>query len=95
MGDADRPVPAIRISGAGTGALPFRFSEPHDRVTDEGAPVRFLAPEHSLFRVPNRIGDEDFDGWVENEAGTFSANGIGATVRFWLPPIPRTRSSEG
>jgi LmbE family N-acetylglucosaminyl deacetylase len=42
----------------------FRYSEPHDRVTDEGAPVRILEPEHSLFQVPNPITDKDFDGWV-------------------------------
>jgi hypothetical protein len=43
---------------------PFRYNEPHDRVTDEGAPVRILDPEHSLFNVPNQIVDQDFDGWV-------------------------------
>jgi hypothetical protein len=42
----------------------FRYSEPHDRVTDEGAPVHILEPEHSLFQVPNEIVDKDFDGWV-------------------------------
>jgi hypothetical protein len=48
----------------GMAPYPFRYREPHDRVTDERAPVRILAPEHSLFQVPNLIGDTDFDGWV-------------------------------
>ena len=48
----------------GMAPYPFRYRVPHDRVTDEGARVRFLAPQHSLFQVPNQIGDEDFDGWV-------------------------------
>jgi hypothetical protein len=49
----------------------FRFSEPHDRVTDEAAPVRFLAPDHSLLRVPNPIGDEDFEGWIHERGRYF------------------------
>ena len=55
----------------GLAPYPFRYSEPHDRVTDEGAPVRFLAPEHSLFHVPNEIRDEDFDGWVQERGRYF------------------------
>jgi LmbE family N-acetylglucosaminyl deacetylase len=50
---------------------PFRYREPHDRVTDETARVRFLAPEHSLFHVPNEIGDGDFDGWVQERGRYF------------------------
>jgi LmbE family N-acetylglucosaminyl deacetylase len=48
----------------GMAPYPFRYSEPHDRVTDEAAPVRILEPEHSLFQVPNQILDTDLDGWV-------------------------------
>jgi LmbE family N-acetylglucosaminyl deacetylase len=35
------------------------------RVTDETAPVRILAPDHPVFTTPNRITDEDFQGWVQ------------------------------
>lgn len=35
------------------------------RVTDEGSPVRFLAPEHPVLAAPNRIGPGDFEGWVQ------------------------------
>jgi LmbE family N-acetylglucosaminyl deacetylase len=35
------------------------------RVTDEGAAVRILAPDHPLFTFPNRITDADFAGWVQ------------------------------
>jgi hypothetical protein len=41
------------------------ISRPHDRVSDEGAPVRILDPSHPLFRVPNPIGSRDFEGWVQ------------------------------
>ena len=55
----------------GMAPYPFRYREPHDRVTDERAPVRILAPEHSLFQVPNQIGDTDFDGWVHERGRYF------------------------
>ncbi|MBW2285105.1 MAG: cyclic nucleotide-binding domain-containing protein, partial [Deltaproteobacteria bacterium] len=45
---------------------PFRYSQPHDRVTHEDAPVTMLEPDHFLFRLPNAIQPEDFDGWVRD-----------------------------
>jgi len=45
---------------------PFQFSMPHDRVTHEAAPVTILAPDHVLFRLPNAISPEDFQGWVHD-----------------------------
>lgn len=38
---------------------------PHDRVSDELAPVTVLLPDHPAFSVPNRIGPRDFDDWVQ------------------------------
>ncbi len=35
------------------------------RVTVETAPVRVLLPEHPLLNSPNRIGAEDWNGWVQ------------------------------
>ncbi len=35
------------------------------RVTDETAAVRLLAPEHPVLSFPNRIGDQDWQGWVQ------------------------------
>jgi LmbE family N-acetylglucosaminyl deacetylase len=35
------------------------------RVTDETAEVKILAPTHRIFTTPNRIGPEDFTGWVQ------------------------------
>ena len=36
-----------------------------DRVTDESAPVRLLAPDHQALSWPNRITAADFEGWVQ------------------------------
>jgi hypothetical protein len=35
------------------------------RVTDETAAVRLLAPEHPVLSFPNRISDQDWNGWVQ------------------------------
>ena len=51
---------------------PLTIARPHDRVTDETAPVMALAPDHSLFHTPNEIGPGDWDGWVQ-ERGLYFA----------------------
>jgi LmbE family N-acetylglucosaminyl deacetylase len=56
------------------GNTPSRPSAPvsHDRVTDENAPVRMIAREHPVVRLPNRITAEDWKGWVQ-ERGLYFA----------------------
>lgn len=46
---------------------------PIDRVTDETAPVRMLDPTHPILLEPNRIGPEDWEGWVQ-ERGIYFAH---------------------
>ncbi|HYG61980.1 MAG TPA: PIG-L family deacetylase [Thermoanaerobaculia bacterium] len=53
--------------------LALDIARPHDRVTDETAAVRVLAPSHPLFTTPNRIGPEDWQGWIQ-ERGLYFAN---------------------
>jgi len=57
------------------GFAPYRLSiaQPHDRVTDETAPVTLLQPAAPLFRVPNAIGADDWQGWVQ-ERGLYFAH---------------------
>lgn len=43
---------------------PVDMSRPHDRVTDEGSPVRFIEPGAPVLTTPNRIDQDDFEGWV-------------------------------
>jgi hypothetical protein len=40
-------------------------------VTDENAPVTLLAPDHPAFTTPNRIGPDDFAGWVQERGLNF------------------------
>lgn len=50
------------------------------RVTDENAPVTFLEPDHPLFKAPNRITEEDFDGWVQERGLYFPSSWDSAYV---------------
>jgi LmbE family N-acetylglucosaminyl deacetylase len=52
---------------------PYPFNVTSDRVSVEEAPVRFLAPNHPALNVPNKITQEDFDGWVQ-ERGLYFAD---------------------
>jgi LmbE family N-acetylglucosaminyl deacetylase len=58
-----------------TGTNGARVGPPvsHDRVTDETAPVRFLDPQSAIANRPNRIGPEDWNGWVQ-ERGLYFAH---------------------
>ena len=49
------------------------MARPHDRVTDESAPVRLLDPSHPILSMPNRISDQDWEGWVQ-ERGLYFLN---------------------
>jgi len=51
----------------------LEITRPIDRVSDETAPVRLLDPSHPIFTTPNRIGERDWDGWVQ-ERGLYFAN---------------------
>lgn len=45
--------------------LPHPLTISHDRVTDETAEVRILAPDHPVLNFPNKITADDFKGWVQ------------------------------
>ena len=52
---------------------PYPLTLGQDRVCDETAPVTFLLPKHQLLNRPNRIGPDDFAGWVQ-ERGLYFAS---------------------
>jgi hypothetical protein len=43
----------------------MKIGRPHERVTDETAPVQILDPAHPIFNAPNKIASADFEGWVQ------------------------------
>jgi len=52
---------------------PFDMHLSQDRVTDENAEVRFLAPNHPVLNYPNKITAQDFQGWKQ-EQGLYYPN---------------------
>ena len=52
---------------------PFPLEISRDRVTDENAEVRILAPDHPVLNTPNKITAADFKGWVQ-ERGLYFPN---------------------
>jgi LmbE family N-acetylglucosaminyl deacetylase len=49
----------------GYAPFPLQIATPHDRVTDETAPVTLLEPGSRVFREPNAITNADWDGWPQ------------------------------
>jgi hypothetical protein len=52
---------------------PLGIRRPHDRVTDETAPVRILELAHPVFHAPNRISEFDWLAWPQ-ERGLYFAS---------------------
>ena len=46
---------------------PFALRISRDRVTEENAQVRFLAPNHSVLNYPNKITSKDFENWIQEQ----------------------------
>ena len=44
---------------------PFPLKLSRDRVTDEFSEVKLLEPKHPVLNQPNKITQNDFDGWVQ------------------------------
>ena len=44
---------------------PYNLRLSDARVTDENAPVTFLAPDHPVLTTPNKISETDMEGWVQ------------------------------
>jgi hypothetical protein len=47
---------------------PITLKQPAERVTDETAPVTFTDPQSPLLNAPNKITQDDFNGWVQERA---------------------------
>jgi LmbE family N-acetylglucosaminyl deacetylase len=44
---------------------PYKLILGNERITDENAPITFLEPDHPLLNTPNKMGQEDFAGWIQ------------------------------
>jgi LmbE family N-acetylglucosaminyl deacetylase len=63
-----------RPNGLKTNRLaPYDLRLSDARITDENAPVTFLAPDHPALTTPNKIGEADMAGWVQERGIYFPA----------------------
>ena len=83
----------------GFAPYPLRMARPHDRVTDENAPLALVAPDHPAFHYPNEIGAGDWRGWVQ-ERGLYFVRDWDTTYAPLLethdpPPSPSQELKGG
>lgn len=52
---------------------PYPLKISRDRVTEEDAKVEFIAPNHPVLNVPNKLSQKDFQDWVQ-EQGLYYPN---------------------
>jgi len=64
----------LRTQRLGPYPLSIAGNAPQWRVTDETAPVTFLAPSHPGLTTPNKIVGADFDGWVQERGAYFPSS---------------------
>jgi len=60
---------------------PYPGKVGRERVTDENSVVRVLQPQHPAFNTPNRIGDADWRGWVQ-ERGLYFFDTAGRDPQY-------------
>ncbi|MFQ5550655.1 MAG: PIG-L family deacetylase [Gemmatimonadales bacterium] len=49
------------------------IARPHDRITDENAPVEPVDPDHPALNFPNRLVAADWEGWPQERGLYFAA----------------------
>jgi hypothetical protein len=75
---------------------PITLGQPAERVTDETAPVVFTDPKSPLLNTPNKITQEDFNGWAQ-ERSTYMPTSFDSHYRTMLsmndPGAPANKSA--
>ncbi len=63
------------VNGLKANIGPYPFTISGKRITDEEATVKFLAPDHPVMNLPNKIVQKDFEGWIQ-ERSTYNAENL-------------------
>jgi LmbE family N-acetylglucosaminyl deacetylase len=74
---------------------PYPLEISRDRVTDENAEVRILAPNHPLMTSPNKITSKDFEGWVQERGLYFPKNWDPAWTPILSSNDPKEKPLDG
>ena len=77
---------------------PYPGKVGRERVTDENAELRVLAPQHPVFTTPNAIGRADWMGWVQ-ERGLYFFDANGRDPQYtdlveFTEPFPYNQGAE-
>jgi LmbE family N-acetylglucosaminyl deacetylase len=62
---------------------PYPFKIGNSRVTDENAKVTFIDAQNAVLNYPNKITDDDFNGWIQ-ERGLYFVSGIDSQYKTIL-----------
>ena len=81
--------------GLVTAPSPLPLIISRERITDEMAPIRLLAPEHQAVLQPNAIRPSDFDGWVQERGLYFPDQWDPAFTALLGGADPNTSESQG
>ena len=74
---------------------PYPLEISRDRVTDENAEVRILAPDHPLMTTPNKITSKDFEGWVQERGLYFPKKWDPAWIKILSCNDPKEKPLDG
>ena len=74
---------------------PYTFTISQDRVTDETAEMRVLAPEHPVLHFPNTISPADYENWVQERGLYFASAWDAAFTPIFSANDPDEKPTEG
>lgn len=74
---------------------PYPLTMSRDRVTDETAEMRVLAPDHPVMNFPNKITAADFDGWVQERGLYFPSQWDPAFTAILSSNDPGEKPTDG
>ncbi len=74
---------------------PYDFTITRNRVTDENAPVTFLKPEHPVLNFPNKISQDDFEGWIQERSIYDAADTTGKFEKILAMNDPGEKPDDG
>ncbi len=74
---------------------PYNFNITRTRVTDENAAVSFLKPEHPVFNYPNKISQDDFNGWIQERSIYHAVDTSGKFEKLIGMSDPGEKSDDG
>lgn len=74
---------------------PYPYQISRNRVTEEQATVTFTQPEHPVFNFPNKITEQDFEGWIQERGLYFATKADSSYTNLLLMNDKGEQPQEG